>query len=722
MALFFVYILKSSLCLALFYLFYRLLLSNETFHKFNRFALLGLLILSCLVPFIEVTTQETTEVQQSLLTLEEWLLLAQYEAEAMVSAETVTVFNHSAIGWREALLLIYWVGILFFFVRALYSITKMLLLIKSGKRVKHDGSSLIIHNKEVAPFSWMRYIVISEKDYSENGKEIITHEQAHIAKRHSWDLLAAQVCLFFQWFNPAAWLLKQELQNIHEYQADSSVINQGIDAKQYQLLLIKKAVGPRLYSMANSFNHHSLKKRIAMMLKQKSSPWARAKFLYVLPLAAVAVAAFARPEVSNELNEISAVKVTNLTEKVTAEVVKSIENPLSEATPIAALTHSSPAAASSAAVTASVSASVVPSTAPAETVATTAKVSASTVPATDQDVPKKSATANAGDQVFRVVEQMPEYEGGMEACRRFIAQNMVYPAKAKEEKIQGRVIVQFVVSKEGTVRDVEVVRSIHEALDAEAIRVVSSMPAWTPGKQRGVAVDVKYTMPITFSLDDSKATSANRVVVNAPAEAAKGVASKDNMPQITAISQDGVQVVGQVYNSVDVMPSYEGGMKGVLDYLEKETKYPKRALEEKAQGRVIVQFVVSKDGSLRDFIVVRGIHAALDGEAIRVLSSMPKWTPGMQDGQAVDVKYTLPIAFKLPDSEGALNPSKTTVREGETPNLLYLVNGEVVSEISTLAPSSIGSIEILKGESAQVLLEKHNATDKSAVAVVTLKQ
>ena len=114
----------------------------------------------------------------------------------------------------------------------------------------------------------MKFVVISEKDLKENGEEILTHEYAHIRKRHSIDLLIADICIFFQWFNPASWLLKQELQNIHEFEADESVIAQGIDAKKYQLLLIKKAVGTRLYSMANSFNHSSLKKRITMMLKR----------------------------------------------------------------------------------------------------------------------------------------------------------------------------------------------------------------------------------------------------------------------------------------------------------------------------------------------------------------------------------------------------------------------------------------------------------------------
>ena len=325
MGIFLIYILKSAVCLSLFYLFYRLLLSKETFHRFNRIALLGILFLSLLIPFIEVTTAHQTELSQTVLTVEQLLMMA----EAMNPVEvTIAQPEELSISWVQVLLLFYLVGIIFFACRNLYSLSRLLLLIKSGKRERLEGGvRLIVLEREVAPFSWMRYIVISRKDLEEDGREILIHEMAHIQNRHSIDLLVADICIFFQWFNPGIWLLKQELQNIHEYEADETVINEGIDAKDYQLLLIKKAVGTRLYSMANSFNHSKLKKRITMMLKEKSNPWARLKYLYVLPLAAIAVTAFARPEISEKVEEISAVKVNDLAEIVEK---KSEENVVKE--------------------------------------------------------------------------------------------------------------------------------------------------------------------------------------------------------------------------------------------------------------------------------------------------------------------------------------------------------------------------------------------------------
>ena len=325
MGVFFIYILKSSVCLVLFYLFFRLLLSKETFHRFNRMALLGVLFFSLLIPCIEVTTRHQVEVQQAVLSIEQLLLMAELET---TPANVGAVQETSAISWVQIVLLVYLAGILFLACRNIYSLICLFRLIHSGKHEKLEkGVTLVVHNQEIAPFSWMKYIVISRKDLEENGREILIHEMAHIHHRHSVDLLVADICIFFQWFNPGAWLLKQELQNIHEYEADETVINEGVNAKEYQLLLIKKAVGTRLYSMANSFNHSKLKKRITMMLKEKSNPWARLKYLYVLPLAAIAVTAFARPEISEKVEEISAVKVNDLAEIVEK---KSEENVVKE--------------------------------------------------------------------------------------------------------------------------------------------------------------------------------------------------------------------------------------------------------------------------------------------------------------------------------------------------------------------------------------------------------
>ena len=473
MGILFVYILKSSFCLAVFYLFYRLLLSRETFHRFNRIALLGILLLSCLLPFVEVSVRRPVEMYQTMMTWEQWLLLTD-----LVGTETHAVqVQENVLTWIQGLLLVYLFGILFFMLRNIYSLFGLWVLLKSGRREKVSDyvvtvvkAVLIVHEREISPFSWMRYIVISQKDLHENGREILTHELAHIRNRHSWDLFAADICIFFQWFNPAAWLLKQELQNIHEYEADETVINEGVDARQYQLLLIKKAVGTRLYSMANSFNHSKLKKRITMMLKEKSSPWARLKYLYVLPVAAIAVTAFARPEVSETVEEISAVKVNDLMAIVETKVAESSGQLL----PVQSV--------------------------PKDSVNRKSKVA---VQQMDELVVVGYASKDSvkdREPVFNVVEQMPSFPGGMEALMQYLAKNMRYPVEAQKNKVQGRVVVGFIVSKDGDIKKAHILRGVDPELDAEAIRVIESMPRWMPGMQRGKAVAVSYTLPVMFRL------------------------------------------------------------------------------------------------------------------------------------------------------------------------------------------------------------------------------
>ena len=537
MGIFFVYILKTSVCLAVFYLFYRLLLSKETFHRFNRLALLGVLLLSCLVPFIEVTTQEASEMSQPFLSLEEMFL--------MVEPAPMTTEASAPFPWRALLLLVYLLGILFFLGRHLWSLGRMLRLLRSShKESLEDGITLFVHDaKEVAPFSWMKSIAISKYDLEENGDAVLTHERAHVRNQHSWDLLLAEGCIFFQWFNPAAWLLKQELQTVHEYEADEWVIENGIDAKTYQLLIIKKAVGARLYSIANSFNHSSLKKRITMMIKKKSNPWARLKYLYVLPLAAVAVAAFARPEVSNELAEISNAKVNDLTSIVKAEEVKSVENSSDEKFNISGIVMEYPAKkpvpgasiiirgttmgtltdkdgkftlpvkkgdvlvvsyiglqTQSVVVQADVNLGIwmKEDVQPMEEMVVVGQTPKEEVKYTKVEVEETEEPQEK--VIFQVVEEMPEFPGGMGEAMKFLAKNIKYPVAAQQAKIEGRVIVQFVVERDGSISDIHTVRSVSPELDAEAIRVVSLMPKWNPGKQRGKAVAVKYTMPIMFRL------------------------------------------------------------------------------------------------------------------------------------------------------------------------------------------------------------------------------
>lgn len=555
MGTFLVYILKSSLCLALFYLFYRLLLSKETFHRFNRIALLGIMLISCLLPLVRITVDRATVVNTSVMLMEEDMLMYPWEMPAVVQEE-------AAFPWREWLVAVYFLGILFFLLRNFLSLGYVFYLIRHSRcRRMENGICLVVHQEGFAPFSWMKYIVISQTDLDENGTDILTHEEAHIRNGHSWDLLLVELCVWLQWFNPAAWLLKQELQNVHEYEADEAVLRQGIDAKRYQMLLIKKAVGARLYSIANSFNHSSLKKRITMMIRKKSNPWARVKYLYVLPLAAVTVAAFARPEISEPLDEISSVKVNDLsaiTGKNSPENLSVASNSAADVTLKMKVTDQSgsPIVGASVLIVNSTSGTLtdlegnftlkvnndqrisvsyvgmksvelsvkeclekqikevrLASDNDSESQLTIVSQSSGSAPQSVQKV--ASSEIPTTNDVFMVVEQMPEFPGGMSACLKFLADHVAYPKEAAEKKIQGRVIVQFVVMKDGSIANARVLRAVDPLLDAEALRVIGLMPKWKPGTQRGQAVNVKFTMPVTFRLNkdstDMQPTTAGRI-------------------------------------------------------------------------------------------------------------------------------------------------------------------------------------------------------------------
>ena len=241
-----------------------------------------------------------------------------------------------------------------------------------------------------------------------------------------------------------------------------------------------------------------------------------------------------------------------------------------------------------------------------------------------EEISEKQESRAAEGEVFQVVEEMPEFPGGMAECMKWLGQNIKYPAEAKEKGVQGRVIVQMVVEKDGTITNAKVVRGVDPLLDAEALRVVNQSPKWKPGMQKGEAVRVKYTLPIMFRLSNDSSDS----------KAAE-------TPRKAIVDENGVHQV------CEEMPEFPGGMAECMKWLGKNINYPEDCKKEGIQGRVIVQFVVDKDGSIKDPTIARGVHPSLDKEALRVLSSMPNWKPGKQKGEAVKVKYTIPVMFRL---------------------------------------------------------------------------
>ena len=695
MGAFFIYILKSSVCLVLFYLFFRVLLSKETFHRFNRVALLGVLFLSLLIPFIEVTTNHQVEVQQTMLTIEQVLLMAEMEPATVDATGGVAVHEVASLSWIEILLLVYLAGIIFFACRNLYSLIRLFRLIHSGKREKlENGTTLVVHEQEIAPFSWMKYIVINRKDLEENGREILIHEAAHIRHRHSIDLLVADICIFFQWFNPGAWLLKQELQNIHEYEADETVINEGVNAKEYQLLLIKKAVGTRLYSMANSFNHSKLKKRITMMLKEKSNPWARLKYLYVLPLAAIAVTAFARPEISEKMEEISAVKVNDLAEIVQEKVLQD-----------------------------------------------TVKVSK------DE---KKDALVVTGVKskeeeeivIFEVVEQMPEYPGGMSALQKYLSEKIA--GSPMKGKAGGRVMVGFTVAETGKIKDVRVLQSDEASLNQEAERIVSEMPDWIPGKQRGRPVPVKYTVPIRFG-NIRFAENKQPLIFADGKEISMDAMEKLDPSTIESFSvlkdSASIKVYGKRGANGVILVNTQRGSKTKIQ--NKEISFSQKTtstdavpdfpvsgtvVDEQGRPKAGVSIIVpnTNHGTITDINGHFSLKAMKDGNLWfsfigykPVKASVSSTMNIRMEQEVVDLFPELSGSVKNGNSGFKVNNGVTVHGiKGEEP--LVIIDGKEAMEkdaLSKLAPDHIKSISVLKDKSAQVV---YGDKGKNGVIIVEM--
>ena len=297
METFLIYQGKVAIALAVFYMFYRLLLSKDTFHRFNRIVLIGTSVLSFILPLCVITVRKTVTipapVQQSL----DFPISAG--GTAMPAIEAATPW------WAATLCALFATGAICILIHTLVSIIKIRLIIRGGECIEiESGERIILTETDTAPFSWMKYIVISREDYEGGYTQILTHEKAHIALRHSFDILFVDMITCLQWFNPAIWMLKSDLRAIHEFEADDAVLRSGANVKEYQYLLIRKAVGKSGYSVANSFNHSTLKQRITMMSNKKSSRMSAWKALYVLPLVGISLAATAETKVDYRYEEM----------------------------------------------------------------------------------------------------------------------------------------------------------------------------------------------------------------------------------------------------------------------------------------------------------------------------------------------------------------------------------------------------------------------------------
>jgi len=394
------------------------------------------------------------------------------------------------------LLALYAVGAASVVAASLISIARTRRIIRSGSPEPCEGCRLTLLDRDVPSFSWGRKVVMSRQDY-EKYPAILRHELQHIHAHHSLDVLLMTVVNTIHWFNPLAWIARAELRLLHEYEADEGLIRQGIDATSYQLLLVRKAVGEQRFSLANGFNHAKLKQRIAMMHKKPTSGWMRLAYVALLPLLAgtMFLCNPARAEIRPATTETLTV----------AEIPAIAETPVVTETPAVVETP------------------------------------------TIQNPPVEVKTVP-----FAQVEDKPTFQGGdAVSFSKWVSSQLVYPAEEKEARHQGRVMLQFAVNTDGSVSDVKILRSTgYEALDNEAVRVISSSPAWEPGKINGEAVRVIYQFPVIYQVrgdeNEKTLTVSTSTEVATTTEISPGIFIRNAMGGTPLVILDGVKYTGDL--------------------------------------------------------------------------------------------------------------------------------------------------------------------------------
>ena len=627
------YSIKSAMVLTMLYLPYMLLLRCESFFRFNRIVLLGILLLSLVLPLCNIpwmSLDHKPVVQAAQLQMLELGIPVHVLPEVQVVANNMAVNENPRFSVFMLVSVIYIIGMIMLLANRLWQITRLQYGLKRGVLWQDDkqGVCIYCHSGDVAPFSWMRNIVINEKDYDEAGREIILHEMGHIHNRHSWDVVLLTLVQMLQWWNPLVYVLGISLRDVHEYEADDHVLQQGVSAKGYQLLLIRKAVGSGSYAFANSFNHSLTKKRITMMKKSKSNPWMKSKALYVIPVAALALSAFATPKFVAPIEET----VTKLEGKGTEDSLN--QQAFEEERKVVELKNLSKVIVDGKEMTPQEALKVVQG----------------------KEIQNSLITQPDGSEVLSI-----KTRGYKDAPQPLIILN-------------GKIFE----TPKGATKDINSEEQLTKLLninpeDVENITVLQKDAAVAKFGDKGSNGAIVIN---TKKKDDIK-----ELVKKLPGAAVDGDGNITlNGKSVSKIMLNDKEVFNKkdsICNVVAHRTSFPGGDDELYKFLSMNVRYPKLCLAFGVQGRVSISFVVEKDGSITEIKKLRGpsyelsevdvtsykeenpesteeLKAGQDlgdllyEEAVRVMKLMPKWEPAKdKDGNVVRSRFALPVTFRL---------------------------------------------------------------------------
>ncbi|RFZ81764.1 TonB family protein [Mucilaginibacter terrenus] len=653
------YLLLVNIYLVLFYSFYALLLRRETFFQLNRIYLVGAALLSFFIPMIQSDWIKDLFITQKV----------QYAVygTADINITALAPIKDSPYTMGQLFVMLYVGGVVLLALRLMWQFILLRRIIKQAS--------------PTVPYSFFNKINVDED--AEGSDVILAHEEVHAKQWHSADVLIIEAVMIINWFNPVVYLYRFAIKHIHEYIADRQAIIAGTNKADYAMLLLSQTFSTPAHSLVNPFFSKSLlRERILMLQKDRSARIKLLKYGMSAPLFILMLV-------------LSSATISN------SRAVSSINNK-------AEWVFNRPADM------------LIPAEGQPEDAfkkqlrdADLAQLIQETKAAAIAD------TLNNG-QIYLQVEQQPGFPGGDAAFGAYLARVVKYPKKARELNIQGRVILSFIVEKDGSLTDVKVVRGVGYGTDEEAVKALKNSPKWTPGTQNGKKVRVQYAVPISFSLAEEKTP----VKTSATVDEIKIDPAPDN----------------EVFTAVEEQPTFPGGQAALFNYIRSNIHYPAEARKNNIQGRVITSFVVGKDGKIFNAKVLRGIGYGADEEAVRLINAMPRWRPGIQNGRTVQVQYTIPILFSLTvenespqvQLQGNTTPNKYTLESKDTTakqqitfglrganDPVYILDGKEVYGLGNINPNTIESISVIRDKSAII---KYGAKGLNGVVLITSKK
>ncbi len=635
------YLFRSVIWLTGFSLVYLIFLRSERFFRLKRFYLIAGIVISLVFPLITINYR--VELPAPDAGLAGLVSDPMPEAQTLMQQDTGADIRSGA----SVLLFIYLAGILFCLIRIVKHMVILAGVIRNSDIAEKEGFKLVRVNEFRNSFSFFSYIFINPGVDDDEAEVILNHELVHVSQKHWFDLLLTEIMKMLQWVNPFAWVYSGFIKQNHEYLADERALQLAVDPAAYKAALVNQLFQAPVFSLTDSFSYSLNRSRFAMMKKVVVSPYRKMKVLFILPVAALILMAFARPAYHYPGTEPSPEVVVSdsgsIVQFLRGVVISEDGSPLRGATILVPGTNAGLVTDDDGSFTmANVPSDAVIVISAKGYLSKMEKISGAEPLRVslekDPDFRELKETITTADWTsssqidteapFVVVEEMPMFPDGDKALLEYLSKNVRYPEEAKAAGTEGRVIIRFIVTRTGRVEGVSVLKGVDPVLDAEAARLVGTLPDFMPGKQGGKAVDVWYMVPVTFSLGAG------------PEATEKSVPPPPPPPPPAFVDEEPFVVV-------EDMPEYPGGDIALLQFVNENTHYPEEAKAQNIQGRVIVRFAVTKAGNVSDITALKGVHPLLDAEAVRVVSLLKGFKPGMQDGKAVNVWYMLPVTFTL---------------------------------------------------------------------------